>query len=71
MPEGHGRCGNTRTIAKVTILPVVACGHCGPELSDLHPKSLERRTRSDFIFVTVISHLDPEIKDYPHYHTQT
>ncbi len=53
------------------ILPVVACGHCGPELSDLHPKGLEQRTRSDFLFVTVISHLDPEIKDYPHYHTQT
>jgi transposase len=69
--HAHSRSGNTRTVETVTILPVDACAHCGAELSDLPPKGHERRTRIDIIFETVISHLDAEIKDCPHCHTQT
>jgi transposase len=69
--HAHSRSGNTRTVETVTILPVDACAHCGAELSDLPPKGHERRTRIDIIFETVLSHLDAEVKDCPHCHTQT
>ena len=34
-------------------------------------KGHERRTRIDIIFEKVLSHVDAEVKDCPHCHTQT
>lgn len=54
--------GNTRTVETVRLLDVVACKHCGHDLSQAKCECVERRTRIDIIFEKTAEHFDAEVK---------
>ena len=53
---------NTRTIETVTVARVTQCHICGQDLIDAECEHIERRTKIDIIFETIIEHVDAEIK---------
>jgi len=53
---------NTRTIENVTIASVTQCEVCGLGLTETSCEHIERRTKVDIIFETVVEHVDAEIK---------
>jgi transposase len=53
---------NTRTIETITIARVTQCDICGQDLTDACCEHIERRTKIDIVFETVIEHVDAEIK---------
>ena len=61
-PESDAVASNTRTIETVTIARVTRCDTCGQDLIDAECEHIERRTKIDIVFETVIEHVDAEIK---------
>lgn len=53
---------NTRTIETITIARVTRCDTCGQDLTNAECEHIERRTKIDIVFETVIEHVDAEIK---------
>ena len=62
---------NTRTVETITVLPVIACEHCGQSLENTSCGCIERRTRIDIIFEKTVEHFDAEVKKCPSCHHQT
>lgn len=60
--ESDAVANNTRTIETVTIANVTQCDVCGEDLTDVACEHIERRTKIDIIFETVIEHVDAEVK---------
>jgi transposase len=60
--ESDAVANNTRTIETVTIARVTQCNICGQGLTDAECEHIERRTKIDIVFETVIEHVDAEIK---------
>ena len=60
--ESNTVASNTRTIETVSIAPVTQCHICGQDLTDVECEHIERRTKIDIIFETVIEHIDAEVK---------
>jgi transposase len=60
--ESDAVASNTRTVETVTIARVTRCDICGQDLADAECEHIERRTKIDIIFETVIEHVDAEIK---------
>ncbi len=60
--ESDAVASNTRTIETVTIAHVTQCDICGQDLTDAECEHIERRTKIDIVFETVIEHVDAEIK---------
>ena len=63
---GQDRSASTRTVETVTVSKVDECGSCCEDLSGQPPEGHVRRTRTDIVFTTVVSHVDAEIKECPH-----
>jgi transposase len=60
--ESDAVASNTRTIETVTLARVTRCNICGQDLTDAECEHIERRTKIDIVFETVIEHVDAEIK---------
>jgi transposase len=60
--ESDAVANNTRTIETITIARVTQCDICGQDLTDACCEHIERRTKIDIVFETVIEHVDAEIK---------
>lgn len=60
--EADAVASNTRTIETVIISPVTRCDVCGQDLTEAPCEHIERRTKIDIIFETVVEHVDAEIK---------
>jgi len=60
--ESDAVASNTRTIETVTVARVTRCNICGQDLTDVECEHIERRTKIDIIFETVVEHVDAEIK---------
>jgi len=60
--ESDAVASNTRTIETVTIARVTQCHICGQDLTGAECEHIERRTKIDIVFETVIEHVDAEIK---------
>jgi hypothetical protein len=60
--ESDAIASNTRTIETVTLSRVTQCHICGQVLTDAECEPIERRTKIDIVFETVIEHVDAEIK---------
>ncbi len=60
--ESDAIASNTRTIEAVTVARVTRCDVCGQSLTDTECEHIERRTKIDIVFETVIEHVDAEIK---------
>jgi transposase len=60
--ESEAVANNTRTIETITIARVTQCDICGQDLTDTCCEHIERRTKIDIVFETVIEHVDAEIK---------
>ena len=60
--ESDDVANNTRTLETVKIAHVTQCDICGQNLIDAECEHIERRTKIDIIFETVIEHVDAEIK---------
>lgn len=60
--ESDAVASNTRTIETVTLARVTQCNICGQDLTDAECEHIERRTKIDIVFETVIEHVDAEIK---------
>jgi len=60
--ESDAVASNTRTIETVTVARVTRCNICGQDLTDVECEHIERRTKIDIIFETVVKHVDAEIK---------
>jgi transposase len=60
--ESDAVANNTRTIETVAIARVTQCDVCGQDLTDACCEHIERRTKIDIIFETVVEHVDAEIK---------
>jgi len=53
---------NTRTIETVTLVKVTRCDICGQDLTNAPCEHIERRTKIDIVFETVVEHVDAEVK---------
>jgi transposase len=60
--ESDAIADNTRTIETVTVAQVTQCDICGQDLTDAACEHIERRTKVDIVFETVVEHVDAEIK---------
>jgi transposase len=60
--ESDAVASNTRTIETITVARVTQCNICGQDLTDAACEHIERRTKVDIVFETVIEHVDAEIK---------
>src|SRR5579871_286250 len=60
--ESDAVASNTRTMETVTIAQVTQCDICGQDLTNAECEHIERRTKIDIVFETVIEHVDAEIK---------
>ncbi len=60
--ESDDVASNTRTIETVSLARVTQCHICGQDLTDAECEHIERRTKIDIVFETVIEHVDAEIK---------
>jgi transposase len=60
--ESDAVASNTRTIETVTVAGVTQCHICGQDLTNAECEHIERRTKIDIVFETVIEHVDAEIK---------
>src|SRR5437879_5372515 len=60
--ESDAIANNTRTIETFTVAQVTQCDICGQDLTDAACEHIERRTKIDIIFETVVEHVDAEIK---------
>lgn len=60
--ESDAVANNTRTIETVTIAHVTQCDVCGQDLTDVACEHIERRTKIDIVFETVVEHVDAETK---------
>lgn len=60
--ESDAIANNTRTIETVTVAQVTQCDVCGQDLTDAACEHIERRTKIDIVFETVVEHIDAEIK---------
>ena len=61
---------NTRTVQSVQISKVGFCKQCAEDLQRVRCQGYERRTLIDIVFEKVVTHVDAEIKECPHCHTQ-
>ena len=60
--ESDAVANNTRTIETITVARVTQCDICGQDLTDACCEHIERRTKIDIVFETVVEHVDAEIK---------
>jgi len=60
--ESDAVANNTRTIETLTIARVTHCDVCGQDLTDIPCEHIERRSKIDIIFETVVEHVDAEVK---------
>jgi transposase len=60
--ESDAIANNTRTIETITVSRVTQCDICGQDLTDAACEHIERRTKIDIFFETVVEHIDAEIK---------
>jgi transposase len=60
--ESAAVAANTRTQETITISKVVHCDVCGLDLTEVACEHIERRTKIDIVFETVVEHVDAEIK---------
>lgn len=60
--ESDSVADNARTIETVTISHVTQCNVCGQDLTGAPCEHIERRTKIDIIFETVVEHIEAEIK---------
>ena len=60
--ESDAVASNTRTLETFTIARVTQCHTCGQDLTEAECEHIERRTKIDIVFETVIEHVDAEIK---------
>jgi transposase len=60
--ESDAVASNTRTIETVTTSRVTQCHICGQDLTDAECEHIERRTKIDIVFETVVEHVDAEVK---------
>jgi transposase len=69
--ESDAIANNTRTIETVTVAHVTQCDVCGQDLTDAVCEHIERRTKIDIVFETVVEHVDAEIKYCDHCDSMT